>query len=69
MHGKTDKFFRFCRYAPVAQLDRVLPSDGKGCGFDSHRVYQTVKGRRLCDALLYHYFADLKLSKYSMECI
>ena len=26
--------------APVAQLNRVLPSEGKGCGFDSRRVHQ-----------------------------
>ena len=25
---------------PVAQLDRALPSEGKGCGFNSRRAYQ-----------------------------
>ena len=29
-------------YVLVAQLDRVSPSDGEGCGFDSRRVHQRV---------------------------
>ena len=28
------------KFALVAQLDRALPSDGKGCEFDSRRVHQ-----------------------------
>ena len=31
-------------YVLVAQLDRVSPSDGEGCGFDSRRVYQAIGG-------------------------
>jgi hypothetical protein len=29
-------------FAPVAQLDRALPSGGKGRGFESRRVRQFV---------------------------
>ena len=27
---------------PVAQLDRALPSEGKGCGFNSRRAHQFI---------------------------
>ena len=33
------------RVAPVAQLDRVLPSEGRGRGFESRRVHQMWNGR------------------------
>ncbi len=33
----------FFTYASVAQLDRVLLSEGKGCGFKSRRVHQKIK--------------------------
>ena len=28
--------------ALVAQLDRVLPSEGKGCGFDSRQAHHVL---------------------------
>ncbi len=31
--------------ASVAQLDRVLPSEGRGRGFESRRVHQMWNGR------------------------
>ena len=31
------------RVAPVAQLDRVLPSEGRGRGFESRLVHHTWK--------------------------
>lgn len=34
-------------YAPVAQLDRVLPSEGRGHRFESCRVHQIRKNRTL----------------------
>ena len=30
--------------APVAQLDRVLPSEGRGRGFESLRAHQNING-------------------------
>jgi hypothetical protein len=35
-------------YAPVAQLDRALPSEGKGHTFESCRVRQLIERRRRC---------------------
>ena len=32
---------KWCPYAPVAQLDRALPSEGKGHTFESCRVRQS----------------------------
>ena len=32
------------RTAPVAQLDRVLPSEGRGHGFESRLVHHIQKG-------------------------
>lgn len=32
------------RTAPVAQLDRVLPSEGRGRGFESRLVHHIQKG-------------------------
>ena len=37
--------------APVAQLDRVLPSEGRGRGFESRRVRHTPHKARLARAL------------------
>lgn len=34
------------RNALVAQLDRVLPSEGRGRGFESRRVRQIIKGSK-----------------------
>lgn len=34
-------------YASVAQLDRVSPSDGEGCGFDSRRVHHMKRPKSL----------------------
>ncbi len=34
-------------FVHVAQLDRVLPSEGKGHEFDSRRGHQTEKGSNL----------------------
>ncbi len=31
-------------HAPVAQLDRVLPSEGRGRGFESLRAHQNING-------------------------
>ncbi len=33
---------------PVAQLDRALPSEGKGRTFESSRVRQSFQGLKLC---------------------
>ena len=35
------------RTAPVAQLDRVLPSEGRGRGFESRLVHHIQKGPKL----------------------
>lgn len=35
------------RVAPVAQLDRVLPSEGRGRGFESRLVHHTCKIKSL----------------------
>lgn len=32
-------FFEFFKFAFVAQLDRALPSEGKGYGFESRQVH------------------------------
>lgn len=42
--------------ASVAQLDRVSPSDGEGCGFDSRRVYQKT-ALCFCISLFFIYSA------------
>ena len=34
-------------YAPVAQLDRALPSGGRGQGFESLRARQNINHRRI----------------------
>ena len=45
MDGRhTDEYYG-ARIAPVAQLDRVLPSEGRGRGFESRRVHQIWNGR------------------------
>ena len=31
-------------YAPVAQLDRVLPSEGRGRGFESRQAHHLFQG-------------------------
>jgi hypothetical protein len=36
------RVFARCENAPVAQLDRVLPSEGRGFGFKSQRVHFLV---------------------------
>jgi hypothetical protein len=35
---RAPKWARIALYAPVAQLDRALPSEGRGQGFESLRV-------------------------------
>lgn len=41
----TYHFFDICRvFAPVAQLDRVLPSEGRGRTFESSRVRHFTEG-------------------------
>ena len=45
-------------FAPVAHLDRVLPSEGRGSGFDSRRVRHL---RKLLQILAYDRFQDIEL--------
>ena len=39
------------RVAPVAQLDRVLPSEGRGRGFESRLVHHRIQGFNLSDVI------------------
>ena len=39
---RPDEYYG-ARIAPVAQLDRVLPSEGRGHGFESRQVHQQIK--------------------------
>jgi hypothetical protein len=40
---RPDEYYG-ARVAPVAQLDRVLPSEGRGHGFESRQVHHTNQG-------------------------
>ena len=40
------------KYAPVAQLDRVLVSEAKGRGFDSRRAHQAAIRSTKCMTLI-----------------
>jgi hypothetical protein len=40
---RSDEYYG-ARIAPVAQLDRVLPSEGRGHGFESRQVHQQIQG-------------------------
>lgn len=42
--GNLNKYRYIFGYAPVAQLDRVLPSEGKGRTFESSRVRHRFLG-------------------------
>ena len=50
MDGRHADEYHGARVAPVAQLDRVLPSEGRGRGFESrlvhHHVCRHLAGRR-----------------------
>lgn len=41
MDGRHAYEYHGARVAPVAQLDRVLPSEGRGRGFESRLVHHT----------------------------
>ena len=43
LRNEVRKAIESLQYASVAQLDRVLLSEGKGCGFKSRRVHQRFK--------------------------
>jgi hypothetical protein len=43
-----DRLESRCLEAPVAQLDRALPSEGRGRGFESLRVRQIPAYKQLC---------------------
>jgi hypothetical protein len=40
---RPDEYYG-ARVAPVAQLDRVLPSEGRGHGFESRQVHHQIQG-------------------------
>lgn len=42
------------KFALVAQLDRALPSDGKGCEFDSRRVHQVFHPKHQTQKIRWH---------------
>ena len=42
MDARTAYEYHGARIAPVAQLDRVLPSEGRGRGFESRLVHQLM---------------------------
>ena len=55
MDGRHADEYHGARVAPVAQLDRVLPSEGRGRGFESrlvHHLLSLVQGNRLKNTFL-----------------
>ena len=47
MDARNAYEYHGARIAPVAQLDRVLPSEGSGRGFESRLVHHTQKRESL----------------------
>ena len=43
MDARSAYEYHGARIAPVAQLDRVLPSEGRGRGFESRLVHHPQK--------------------------
>ena len=50
----------FIQYAPVAQLDRVLPSEGKGRAFESRRVRHLLVSFNLSYAFYIYWVSPRK---------
>ena len=48
-------------YAPVAQLDRALPSGGRGQGFESLRAHQLSPSKTSLYSLIPHPHATISL--------
>ena len=46
MDARNAYEYHGARAAPVAQLDRVLPSEGRGRGFESRLVHHTAVTRK-----------------------
>ena len=46
MDARSAYEYHGARIAPVAQLDRVLPSEGRGRGFESRLVHHIVETRK-----------------------
>ena len=53
--GLFNKSYPFVEQAPIAQLDRALPSEGRGQTFESSWVHHVARERRVrplfCDGV------------------
>lgn len=62
--GHADEYYG-ARVAPVAQLDRVLPSEGSGRGFESrlvHHLLSLVQGNSVKTKIPQRIFASRRES-------
>ena len=57
--GALSDYYAALDDAPVAQLDRVLPSEGRGHWFESSRVHHIRKAISPGDGLFYGLFCTV----------